>query len=166
MPGYVIHLAVGKVYEKNNKIKNISAFRKGLIAPDMTDDSPKAHYGKDSSQPDFKKFLSDNKIFDEYTEGYFLHLVTDNLFYNCLLKSWSTSIYEDYDRLNRIISQRYGIEIPEEIQDIVKFKNGKPEMLDEEEVAAFIDAVGKINIRELLQKGNIDLEKELQANCR
>ena len=98
MPGYVIHLAVGKIYEKNNKIKNISSFRKGLIAPDMSDDSPKAHYGTSSSQPDLKRFLSENNDFDEYKEGYFLHLVTDYLFYNCFLKTWSPSIYEDYDR--------------------------------------------------------------------
>ncbi len=161
MPGYVIHLAVGKVYEEKNKIKNISIFRKGLIAPDMSEYSSKAHYGVDSSHPDLKRFLSENKDFDEFKEGYFLHLVTDYLFYNCFLKTWSPTIYEDYDRINETLIQKYKIEIPGEIQHIVKFKSGKPEILDEKTIERFIDAVGKIDIRGILQKGNINFENEL-----
>ena len=166
MPGYVIHLAVGKIYEKNNKINNISSFRKGLIAPDMSDDSPKAHYGTSSSQPDLKRFLSENNDFDEYKEGYFLHLVTDYLFYNCFLKTWSPSIYEDYDKLNEVLIQQYGIEIPEEITHIVKTRSGEPEILDEDAIVAFINAVGKIDIRGMLQRGNIDFENEILMDCK
>lgn len=34
MPGYMIHLAVGREYMKNNKIDDVKSFEKGIIAPD------------------------------------------------------------------------------------------------------------------------------------
>ena len=45
MPGYMIHLAVGKVYAENNKIEDIKVFEKGIIDPDMIEDKSKSHYG-------------------------------------------------------------------------------------------------------------------------
>ena len=32
MPGYVIHLAVGKIYSQNNKIEDLNSFEKGIVA--------------------------------------------------------------------------------------------------------------------------------------
>ena len=85
MPGYVIHLAVGKVYSKENNINNIESFEKGIIAPDLVKDKRKSHYGPSSSNPDLNGYLRARKIKNEFDEGYFLHLVTDYLFYHKLI---------------------------------------------------------------------------------
>lgn len=162
MPGYVIHLAVGKVYSKYNEIEDLKSFEKGIIEPDRAKDKSKSHYGPYSSQPDLNRFIKTNGISTNYEEGYFLHLVTDYLFYNKFLKRWDSNIYEDYDKLNARIVQKYGITIPEEIQKVVQFKDGKPSVLDEDELYKFINSVGKINIRKLvLQKD--DLQSQIAS---
>ena len=155
MPGYVIHLAVGKVYSKNNKINDLESFEKGIMAPDMEEDKSKSHYGPFSSSPGIKEFLEQQGILDSYNEGYFLHLLTDYLFYNKFLDRWEKSIYDDYDIINENIIKKYGIEIPKEIQEKVKFKQGNLTILKEEDIYKFIELVGKLNIRQIVsQKGN------------
>ena len=161
MPGYVIHLAVGKVYERNNKIEDIESFEKGIIAPDLTDDKTKTHYGPNSSQPDLNKYIKENKVLNSFKEGYFLHLLTDYLFYNKFLEKWDSSIYKDYDILNDRIKEKYKITIPKEIEGISKTGKGKLTVLDEERTYKFIEAVGKINIRQMLKEKEIDYEKKL-----
>lgn len=158
----MIHLAVGKVYLKNNKIENKKDFEKGIIEPDRKEDKVKSHYGPYSSQPDLNAFVSTNELTSSYEEGYFLHLVTDYLFYNKLIKRWDATIYEDYDKLNEKIKNRYEIEIPKEIQEIVQFKTGKLSLLKEEELYKFIDAVGKINLRQILLQRESDCKRELE----
>lgn len=152
MPGYIIHLAVGKVYSKYNKIEDIEGFEKGVIAPDIMKNKSESHYGPNSSHPDLNSFIQTNGISDNYNEGYLLHLVTDYLFYNRFLKSWSQDIYEDYDKLNANIIREYGIVIPKEIQKKVEFKKGKLSILNEEELYRFINSVGKINLRRIISQ--------------
>lgn len=166
MPGYMIHLAVGKVYAENNKIEDIKVFEKGIIDPDMIEDKSKSHYGSNSSRPDLDKYIEMNGISNSYKEGYFLHLVTDYLFYNRFLKHWNISIYEDYDILNARIAQKYGITtIPKEIQTVVKFKNGKLTLLNEEELNKFITTVGNIDIREIV-KAKEDIKSKIDDKYR
>ena len=162
MPGFVIHLAVGKVYEKNNQINDIETFEKGIIAPDLVGDKSKSHYGPASNSPDLNKFVQTNGMEDNYNEGYFLHLVTDYLFYNRFLKSWNPEIYEDYDKLNRRLMEKYGVVIPEEIQEIVKWKDGALSCLDEEEICQFIESVGKIKIRQIVLEKD-DCQKQIES---
>jgi len=83
MPGYVIHLAVAERYLKNhkNKKENYDEFIQGVIFPDSVEDKEKTHYGKGSSNSDLYKFLQENKIDNSFKRGYFLHLITDYLFY-------------------------------------------------------------------------------------
>ena len=155
MPGYVIHLAVGKVYFQHNKINDLESFEKGIMAPDMQEDKSKSHYGPFSSSPGIKKFLEQKGISNSYDEGYFLHLLTDYLFYNKFLNKWEKSIYDDYDIINENIIKKYGIEIPKEIQEKVRFKQGNLTILNEDEIYKFIELVGKINVRQIIsKKGN------------
>lgn len=162
MPGYMIHLAVGSVYLKKNKIGDIESFNKGIIAPDMIPDKTKSHYRLNSSKPGLNNFIELNGISSDYNEGYFLHLLTDYLFYNRFLKRWDSNIYNDYDKSNKKIKEKYRIIIPKEIENVVQFKTGKLEVLDEEEIYKFIECVGKINVREIIAKSNIDCEKEIK----
>lgn len=159
MPGYVIHLAVGKVYSQHNKIKDLQRFERGIIMPDTIKDKSKSHYGPASSQPDLNKFIQINGISSSYDEGYFLHLFTDYLFYNRFLKRWEPSIYEDYDKLNAGIIQRYNIELMEEIKGAVRFKTGTLTLLSEEQIYHFIETVGRINVREIVKQKDFSFER-------
>ncbi len=162
MPGYMIHLAVGSVYLQKNKIEDIESFNKGIIAPDRIPDKTKSHYGPNSSNPGLNNFVELNGISSNYNEGYFLHLLTDYLFYNKFLKRWDSNIYNDYDKSNEKIKEKYKIIIPKEIEDIVHFRTGRLEVLNEEELYRFIECVGKINVREIVTKNNIDYENEIK----
>ena len=164
MPGYVIHLAVGKIYSQNNEIEDLKSFEKGIIAPDMSEDKSKSHYGPYSSSPGLNRFVQENGISCSYDEGYFLHLATDYLFYNRFLKKWDKIIYEDYDRLNSILIDKYGIKIPEDIQEKVKFKKGKPSILNEDDICNFINSVGRINIRQITLKGELNLKRPISES--
>ena len=162
MPGYIIHLAIGKVYEKNNNIEDIESFEKGIIAPDLTDDKAKSHYGPGSSKPGLSRYIKENGISNDYEEGYFLHLLSDYLFYNKFLERWDSRIYGDYDILNDSIKEKYKITIPKEIEEVVKPRQGKLAILDEEKTYKFIETVGKINIRETLKEKEVDYERRLE----
>lgn len=163
MPGYVIHLAVGKVYQKNNEIKDVESFERGVIAPDLAKDKAKSHYGTYSSSPDLNKYLTERKVTNEFDEGYFLHLLTDYLFYNKFLETWDKHIYDDYDKLNDRIMKKYNVIIPEELLNEVKTKNGEPEILNEGKIYRFIDAVGKINIRKILEENEVNFQKRIEG---
>ena len=161
MPGYVIHLSVGKIYLKKNKIYNVDEFKMGIIEPDLLSDKLQSHFGNSSSNPDLKKYIELNPTLNDFREGYFLHLLTDYLFYNRFLMHCSPDIYEDYDKLNLSIIKKYEISIPDEVKKIVKYKNGNPKILDEKRIFKFIEAVGKINIRKFFVEKNIKIDDNL-----
>ncbi len=161
MPGYAIHLAIGKVYQQNNDINDIKSFERGIITPDLAKDKAKSHYGTYSSNPDLNRYLKEKNILNEFDEGYFLHLVTDYLFYNKYLKKWDKNIYNDYDKLNDRIIKRYNIVLPRYLLEIVNIKDGKLEILNEEDIYRFIDVVGKINIRELLREKVVNFQNKV-----
>ena len=157
MPGYVIHLAVGKVYSENNRIRDLESFEKGIIMPDLSKDKAQSHYGPYSSSPGLDKFINEKGIEDSFNEGYFLHLLTDYYFYNKFLEEWKPEIYSDYDKLNEELIKKYGIKLPEEIKDKVNFKDGELKILNKEMIYKFVETVGKINIRGIItQKEKID----------
>jgi len=166
MPGYVIHLAVGKIYSQSNKIEDLKNFEKGIIVPDMLEDKAKSHYGTYSSNPGLNQFIQINGISSSYDEGYFLHLVTDYLFYNRFLNKWDTSIYDDYDILNSRLMKKYGILLPEDVQEKVKFKVGKTSILNEDNLCKFINSVGKINIRQIVLREDINLRTQISESLK
>ena len=126
----------------------------------MLADITKSLYGSVSSHNGLNRFIDLNGISSDYKEGYFLHLLTDYLFYNRFLSKWNCNIYNDYDKLNSRIKEKYKIIIPEEIEDVVQFKTGELEVLNEEKLYRFIDSVGRINVREIVLKRNLDYENK------
>lgn len=155
MPGFVIHLSIANKYlEKNHNIEDIKGFYEGIIAPDMTNDKSKTHYGNGgSSETDLKNYLSTNKIKTSFDKGYFLHLITDYLFYNRYLKIFSKDIYNDYDILNSYLIEKYKVILPENIKDKVFFKEGQLKLLNKETIVEFIENVSQIDLS--------DVEKEI-----
>ena len=82
MPGFVIHLAIGQEYLRKQNKNYSEEFQKGIVAPDFIDDKSKTHYGKSPRYTNLEKFLDNNKIDTDFNKGFFLHLITDYLFYN------------------------------------------------------------------------------------
>lgn len=124
MPGYVIHLAVAEEYLKKHKNvkENYDEFIEGVIYPDSVTDKSLTHYGKSSSQANLYDFLKEHELKDSFTRGYFLHLLTDYLFYNKYIEFFSKDMYNDYDILNRKLIEKYNVKLPEKIKQYVFFK--------------------------------------------
>ena len=167
MPGYVIHLAIGKRYVDINHVIDVNGFLKGCIMPDLLD-KRKSHYGDSSSNPDFQKFLAVNQLNTAYNQGYLLHLIIDYLFYNRYLREFSDEIYHDYNKLNEFLIKKYNIDIPPEIREMVGDEKGKPKILTEDSICRFIEAIANIdlqkckNLQQYLQEYEIDKEKETE----
>lgn len=154
MPGYVIHLAVANVHLRtSNDVRNRDAFLRGVIAPDMILPKAESHFGEDSSNPNLNLFADTHNLRDDYQRGYFFHLLTDFLFYNRFLANfaWSPAIYDDYDRLNRMLIETYQVVVPQEVQGSVGFRDDEPQVLNFERICGFIDCVGVIDLDELLR---------------
>ncbi len=170
MPGYIIHLAVAKEYIRNFRIKDEDEFLKGTIAPDLLattlpEGKEKTHYSPTGgSQVNLKQFLKENKITSSYMEGYFLHLVVDYLFYNQYFTNFDTRLCNDYDKTNKQLIEKYNITIPDEIKDVIQFKEGKLEIIDIEKLNQMIAEISKKSIREyekeLKQSGTVTTNRE------
>lgn len=151
MAGYVIHLAVAEEYKKNypEDIENYEDFIKGVIAPDNVKDKSLTHYGPKSSKPNLKLFFEDRDINNSFNKGYFLHLVTDYLFYNKFLNWFSKDIYNDYDILNKSLIKKFGVKIPESVKNSVFYKAGETKILKLEDTEKFITDTAKLKLSDI-----------------
>ena len=80
------------------------------------------HYGPSSSQVNLYNFLKEHELNDSFTRGYFLHLLTDYLFYNKYINFFSKDIYNDYDILNKKLIKKYDVKLPDKVKKYVFFK--------------------------------------------
>lgn len=158
MAGYVIHLAIAEEYLRKHKdIKeDYEEFIKGVIYPDSVTDKSLTHYGIKSSKVILKDFLQDNEINNSYMRGYFLHLITDYLFYNKYLEKFSKDIYNDYDILNKRLIEKYNVVLPENVQNNVFYKEGETKILTMELAIKIIDEISDLNLNAV--------EKEIREN--
>ena len=154
MPGYVIHLSVANRYiEKHpEEIKDHNKFIEGVISPDGVTDKSITHYGPKSSKVNLKLFLESNEINDDFNKRYFLHLVTDYLFYNRFLDYFSKDIYNDYDILNKTLEEKYNVKIPEEVKNKVFYKTGETKILNLESVIEFIEKTSEYKLEYIKQR--------------
>lgn len=152
MASYVIHLAVGEEYLRNfpNEIKNYDDFVEGIIYPDLVKDKSLTHYGPKSSQVNLRDFFNDRDINDDFNKGYFLHLVTDYLFYNKFLEVFSKQyIYNDYDILNNDLEKIFKVNIPEKVKGSTYRKTGETKILNLEDTIKFIKETAKYNLNDI-----------------
>lgn len=143
MAGYVIHLAVAECYIKKHPedIKDYNQFIEGVIFPDSVTDKSITHYGEKSSKVNLKWFIDEKEIDNDYNKGYFLHLVTDYIFYNKFLECFSKDIYNDYDILNKKLQEKFKVKLPDSIKDSVFYKDGETKLLELKSVEKFIEEV-------------------------
>lgn len=155
MPGYVIHLAVAERYLKNhsNKKENYKEFIEGVIFPDSEEDKEKTHYGKGSSNSNLYKFLQEHKMDNSFSRGYFLHLLTDHLFYNHYIDSFSKDIYNDYDMLNRELIKEYEVKLPKKVEKFVFYKEGDNfKILNRELAHKLIKEIAEMDIDDIAKE--------------
>ena len=151
MAGYVIHLAVAEEYIKNypKDIDDYKEFIEGVIYPDSVKDKSLTHYGTKSSKPNLKLLFEDKDINNSFNKGYFLHLLTDYLFYNRFLDYFSKDIYNDYDILNKVLIERFEVKIPDSVKNSVFYLEGETKILNLEETIEFIINTAKHNINDV-----------------
>lgn len=135
MPGFNIHLAIGKRYiekQKNKKdvIKNENSFYNGLVAPDLVNDKKISHYTTETNKNNLEKYLlgkvrldlylKDNKVETDFEKGVFLHLLTDYLFFNKFFEKefiknidyqdFVRDLYYSYEMTNEYLNKKYNID--------------------------------------------------------
>ncbi len=125
-----IHLAVSKLYlEKSNIIHNKEEVLQGTLYPDTVENKAISHFtdkdrGKDiishlQGKVNLYNFLLQNSTLSDFEFGWFIHLVTDYLFFDeCFSKEYLLThtyqefrkdLYFSYDCLNEYIINKYGI---------------------------------------------------------
>lgn len=156
MPGYVIHLAIAEEYLKKheNKPEKYDEFVEGVIFPDSVKDKSETHYGIKSSVSNLYEFLKENKIDTSFKRGYFLHLLTDYLFYNRYVDRMSKDMYNDYDILNGILIEKYDVNLPEKVKNQVFFKEGELVILSKELIIKLVDEISEMDLDEIAKEVN------------
>lgn len=175
MASATIHLAIAKKYLENHNELNYEKVIAGTLYPDATKDSEKTHYteayrGKDNlshvrSKVNLYKFLNENKNLDDFKIGWFLHLVTDYLFFeecfteeyllNTSYNDFCRDLYFAYDHLNLYLTQKYRISKDDYKDYPSEYYQGLPYekcILSKETVDAFINRVSNINLDKYIKK--------------
>ena len=160
MPGYVIHIATAQEYLKKHEKEYSIDFIKGTIAPDLTDDKQKTHYGKSPAYTSLNTYVKLNKIDTDFNKGFFLHLITDYLFYNKYLeKIEKPQLYYDYDFTNGDLVKKYDVKLLKEIESKVFFENGIPQILTLDLASKVIDEVSELNLEQVYEEAKNNSNK-------
>lgn len=175
MASATIHLAIAKKYLENHQNLNAEKVITGTLYPDATKNKDQAHYtnpnrGKDNlshlqGKVNLYAFLSEHKTLDDFKLGWFLHLVTDYLFFkecftieylqNHSYEEFCKDLYYAYNHLNLYLTQKYHITkedykaYPTEYYPGVPYENCT---LSKEMIDAFINKVSKIDLDEYIKK--------------
>ena len=131
MPQKIVHYVVAKELINKNVIKDEYKYIMGNIVPDSNDHTKKdhslTHYITCENNKILIKF---NDFFNKYKDkildddmylGYYTHLLTDSLYRHYLYnikkmkkyrqdENFEEKIYSDYNKLNRILIEKYNLE--------------------------------------------------------
>lgn len=162
MAGYVIHLIIADEYLRKTEevIKDKEEFIKGVIYPDSVKIKGETHYSPYySSDVNLYEFVKANidKLDEDFYKGYFLHLLTDFLFYKkhfVLPKAGIATeiIHNDYDILNNELLEKYKTNIPEDLKKFCNRKEGNPVYVKREHIYECIDDCSSYNLVNLAKK--------------
>ena len=149
MPSYCIHLAIGNLYKKKNKIVDEASFDAGIIAPDFAKDKELSHYSakgrKSLSLPEFlakkvelDKYLEVNNIDSDFKRGEFLHLVTDYIYFTQFFSreqmerlgdEFMPTMYYSYDRIKEYVEEKYNVVYPGDLATVLNAIEEKRKLL-------------------------------------
>lgn len=165
MPGLTIHIAVANEYMRKftDEIRSKDDFIEGVIAPDFFEDRYESHYHNYGEVCSGLNYLLENCNFDidsDYGKGYFLHVLTDYIFYNYNFKKEVyyvrahnlRTFYHDYDCTNKFLIEKYNINnIPEKAKKWTGYLDEEPVFLKIDKLTKFIDFVSSIKISEQIK---------------
>lgn len=179
-----IHLAIAKKYLEKHKDLEYKEFIKGTLYPDAAEDNDATHYtlknrGTDNvshvrGKVQLYDFLKEHETMDSFEKGWFLHLVTDYLFFQecfkteyLLSKSYQEfckELYHAYDCVNLYMEEKYHV-IKEDYEAYpCEYYPGIPYekcILSKEMIDAFIEQVSSIGLEKYILK-----IKEKKQNCK
>lgn len=179
-----IHLAIAKKYLKSHKELNYEKVIAGTLYPDASENNDESHYtninrGNDNvshicGKVNLYAFLKENESLNNFKLGWFLHLVTDYLFFEeCFTEEYLlNSSYEDfckdlyfaYEHLNLYLSKKYDItendykDYPSEFYPGKSYENC---ILPKDMIDKFINRVSGIDLDKYIKK-----IKEYQSNIK
>lgn len=178
MPSFNIHLAVAIKYCEKYKIDDEKSFFEGSVYPDLVKDKKITHYTKPRDKNNLKEYLlrkvdleaylNNNEIKNDFDRGFFLHLLTDKIFFdsffdeeyvnNTKFSEFIKCLYYSYDKTNRYLEEKYGItsdRIGQTLMNRIRYVPEKKEVLKNilplEKLDKFIENVAKINIEEYIR---------------
>lgn len=175
MASSAMHLAIAKKYiEKHNNL-NYREFIKGTLYPDAQKNSIELHYPMSSVIDEFAisvyekvnlyAFLIDHPNLNGFELGYFLHLVTDYLFFrecfdnnylmNTKCEEFFRELYHTYDCLDSYLFTKYNITKNDYKDYPSEYYPGTPYeecLLSREFVDNFIKRVSSIDLDEYINK--------------
>lgn len=182
MASFQIHLAVGYVYLKKNKIENQKDFIKGILDPDLVIDKDKSHYTEENrgttlkshlqTKVNLNKYFIENEVITDYQKGVFLHLYTDYEFFNHFFEekildstydSFCKDLYYSYDVSNHFLKEKYPMKIEEEYKEKIENnikKDLEEKKCEEKEYTNILPFDKLIPWIETIGSANLELEKE------
>lgn len=175
MASSAIHLAVAKKYLRNNNKNITDAFLKGTLEPDTVEDKGLSHYtnkyrGKDNvshveNKVNLYAFLKEHESLDDFHMGWFLHLVTDYLFFSeCFTteyllgttyEEFCKDLYYGYSCLTDYVSKKFDITIDDYASHPSEYYPGtgyKDCIFTLEQIENFIERVAAIDLENYITK--------------
>lgn len=175
MASSVIHLAIAKKYLEKNTTLNYKNVIDGTLYPDAVDDNDKSHYtdinrGSDNvshvrGKVNLYEFLAEHESLSDFELGWFLHLVTDYLFFeecftteyllNNSYESFCKDLYFAYNCLNTYIPEKYHITKDDYAGYPSEYYPGIPYedcILPKDMIDKFINRVSSVNLDEYIKK--------------
>ncbi|MDE6142360.1 MAG: hypothetical protein K2G03_07120, partial [Bacilli bacterium] len=171
-----IHLAIAKKFLEKNTDINRDDFIAGTLYPDADLDNDSTHYtdknrGSDNvshvrGKVNLYAFLLEHESLNAFELGWFLHLVTDYLFFEeCFTESYLLSVtyeefckelYHAYYCVNLYLEEKYKLDreryykaYPNAYYPGIPYEDC---LLSKETVDNFIDLVDKIDIDKYIEK--------------
>ena len=178
MASLILHQIIGEKYCCLNNISNKPKFLEGNIAPDILPNKDERHYKAPAEnmfsyldaakdRVNLTSFCKASTIDTDYKLGYFLHLVTDYIFYNLLIidntkfkqfcnapyNESSALMYKEYDRVAYYLLQQYPqTDISKLPPKATNTLNENLQILNEKDLIKFIDTCSNINLTELYKQ--------------
>lgn len=177
MASLMMHLVIADKYCKLHNIEDTLEFVSGSIAPDVLNNKEASHYVDDNikretyidlikNRVDLIKFCKVNVMANDYVKGYFLHLITDYVFYtqymlklnkiklleNCDIQYVKNIVYDEYNRLNTYLIKKYpdiNIEIlPPECRENINLES---DIFNTDDIEKVIDFCARLDLNKIFQ---------------
>lgn len=174
MASLMIHQVIGEEYLKRHQVDDPFLFLSGNLAPDLITDKKMSHYSTKCRNYTYTQsienkvnldwFCRDCNINTSFNQGYFLHLLTDKLYFGEYMLNnpkyraienedqlyIQSVLYRDYHRNNKYLMEKYprmwknllpqiALETRDDIDNM--------EMLDNKDIDEIIDVCANINLQ-------------------